>query len=347
MSTYTNTNKRLTLIAKHAGKIGAGVAVIMIALYAWDSSLAKTIADILLIGSLCMTLYILLKSRKAPTDAPHNQKPGNELSPVKESIANLITDRLDSGIMEDAINKRMDKMIDSVVDDLFGNYGDVTRTVQSKLKDTMTPIIERYDFSEHAVKMELVLDSMVKAAVGPNKQIAENFQTLMGTAPIQTIKMSEILDHYGDIVAKDIDTSELDINEDDTPRYSPTTITLESEDDSFNSFGLREVKQLNLECEDDDQFNLNVTVVRWKEDSLSESGWRIDSFRRTREEKYNFPKDDDDITQLSEPFTRLRDLSTIEAYLLKLYQERTLITLDVEDESIEIEIEIEPEYSLS
>lgn len=289
----------------------------------------------------------IIQTRVIPVTEDSNQI--NQTAEQK-TAQEIITERLNQGAIEKAIDERFDKMVNSIVDDLFGSRGDITRELKNKLRENMSPYIEQYDYSQYNTKLELLLDGLVKAVTSNQNKIVKNVKEIMGVEPVKEIKSSELFDKYTEFIGKEIDTSKLEINTDDTPSYEYLTANLDTEEKRTYS-SIREEKILKFTCEEDEGLGIAVTIKRWKNEPLLGNAWTIKSINRlsdSDETEHTFQtKSDMDITKMEMPLNNLRELNDLEIYLLKLHYDNTEIILDEEFiEDDEVEVDAEPEYTL-
>lgn len=269
----------------------------------------------------------------------------------QRTVLEIITEKLNGGIIEKAIEEEFGKTVDNVVKGLFGNHGDITRKIEKRLRETMSPYIEEYDFSTHNVKLEHLLNELVQNVTNDQQRIIKNVKEIMGVAPVKEMKTSELFHKYTDFIGNAIETDNLEIDEDDTPSYVPLNAHMETVDErSYSSSSER--KTITFICEEDEDFNLSVRLHRWTNKLLGLE-WKIDSIERSTgdgETIYAFQtkRGEKDITKLELPMQNLRDLTDLEVYLLKLHYDGTEIIIDEADISDDdVEVNAEPEYSLS
>lgn len=264
------------------------------------------------------------------------------------SAEEIITSKLQSGAIEKAIDQRFDKMVTNVVDDLFGDYGDVAREIKKKLKETMNPYIEEYDYSQHNVKLEHLLNQLVQSVTKDQDDIARKFQTLMGTEAVKEMKTSELFNSYTKYLRETIETDDLEIDYDDRPSYKPLTAKMESEEDVAFSTSM-EKQTLTFTCEENELMAIRVGLRRWTD--LSDDAWHINKVERVNGKELSLSQKlhgNKEITGMETPITHLRDLNELEIHLLKLFYDKTDIVLDeTEIYDDEVEIEEEPDMYLA
>lgn len=81
---------------------------------------------------------------------------------LENRIMKSVTEYLESDKIETVVNEAMDK----AVNDLFNNYGGLSGVIKTTLKEQMTPIIESHDYSEFTLKLDHVLQSVLKEQAG-------------------------------------------------------------------------------------------------------------------------------------------------------------------------------------
>ena len=292
-------------------------------------------------------LAILLVRMSEATDEDVKTPERNEQSIEKRSIEEIIMSKLNGGAIEQAIDERFDKMVQDVVDDLFGSYGGISRQIKDKLKESMNPYIELHDFSEHAVKMEHLLNNIIREVKNEQDVLMKNVQDMLGTAPVEEIKTSKLFEKFTTHISGTIETDDLDIDYDDEPSYKPLTAELSCTDEL--SLGSTEKKTLRFSCEEDSGFDIEIGIHRWTD--LSDKAWHISRVERVNTKEPTFRQrlhGSKDLTTMETPMAHLRDLNELEVYLLKLYYDRTDIILDETDIfDDEVEVEEEPEVTYS
>lgn len=269
----------------------------------------------------------------------------------QRSAQEIIADKLNGGLIEKAIDERFDKMVAKIIDDLFGSHGDITRDIQKRLRETMSPYIEQVDFGKYNIKLEHLLNELVANVTNDQQRIIKNVKEIMGVGPVKEIKTSELFDKYAEFISKTIDTDKLEINTDDTPSYEPLHAHMLITKDRHHS-SMSEKKRIQFSCDEDEDLNITIIVRRWK-DSILGDDWQIEGIKRTASDgetiyAFQTQRGDTDITSLELPMNHLRDLTDLEVYLLKLHYDNAAIIIDeTEISDDDVEVDAEPEYSLS
>lgn len=156
---------------------------------------------------------------------------------LEDRLLETFQSKLGDGTIESMVEKYAEKAISEAMNDTFRSYGDgLGNLIEKKFKEALTPIIENYNFTEHLVKMESVLDEVIQEAAKPHKELLDAFKKLM-TAPVDNIKVSELFEHYKEFVSKTFETYDREIEYDgDEPEYAPVEVQMHFEEttDSYS-----------------------------------------------------------------------------------------------------------------
>lgn len=247
---------------------------------------------------------------------------------LETGIKDIISKKLEDGTVEKLIGEQLEKGIVKALDNILGNYGDVTKVIEEKVKSVMIPYLENYDYSQYIVKLDSVLVDVLKSAAVDNKKILENFKELMIDDQMKTIKVTEIYKKWIEYVEKNVDTSELEIDYDDGVSYEYVGVSFDFEEDDNKSWGSFSYATLTFECDKDEKMNFEIKLSRYN-DSKNKN-WDI-SFNN----KCNY-----DIRSL-------RRLNEMDIFLMKLSQAYVTIEIDEESDSDDVTPEAEPEASFN
>jgi hypothetical protein len=245
---------------------------------------------------------------------------------IENEIKSVIESKLQEGIIEKLVGENLEKGINSAISNLMGSYGDVTKVIEKKIKDVMIDQLSGYDYSKYIVKLDHILTEILKHTALDNRKILENFKDLMTDTEIpKVINVSDIFEEYCKYVAKNIDTSDLEVNTDDgNPSYEFVDVSFEATENEKRSWSSYENYSLFFECEKDENMNFEVKLKRWKNDKY----WHIQD-----DEKYDIES--------------LRRLNKFKIYLFKIKQKYANIQIDTFNGEEEVQPEAEPEASFS
>lgn len=243
---------------------------------------------------------------------------------LENSIKDVITKKLEDGVVEKLISEQLEKGVLNALDNMFRSYGDVTKVIEEKIKSVMIPYLESYNYSEYIVKLDSVLVDVLKSSALENKKILENFKSLMSIEEKKVITVSELFDTWKEYVAEHIDTSGLKVNYDDDVSYEYVDINLEVEYESERSWSSFEYATLTFECEKDENLNFKIRLSRY--DSNKNKAWDM---------SYDTKHD----------ISSLKYLNEFEILLMRLSQAGTKLNVDTDSESDEVEPNAKPEPS--
>lgn len=242
---------------------------------------------------------------------------------IETTINDVIQAKLDEGIIEKLVAENLEKGINKSLENLLGNYGDVTKLIQEKIKEVMVLQLSSYDYSKYVVKLDFVLTEILKKTSLDNKQILENFKELMTESDFpKVVELSDIFEKYKKFVAENIDTSDLEVIFEDGPSYENVSVTMEVEHEDQRSWASFKYAKVVFECEKDGKLNFEIRLSKFQEYPWSLS-LTIDS-----------------------SIESLRYLDKFKIYLMKLNQSGSRIDIDSNylQEEIEVESKPEPEF---
>jgi hypothetical protein len=237
---------------------------------------------------------------------------------IEKNINDVITAKLEEGIIERLVAENLEKGINKSLENLLGNYGDVTKVIEDKIKEVMMKQLSSYDYSKYIVKLDCVLTEILKKTSLDNKKILENFKELMVEYDFpKAVKVSDIFEEYKKYVAKNVDTSELEVNTDDAPSYEYVLATMEVEREDKRSWESFEHAKVIFECEKDEKLNYELHISKFMKYPWSLS------------------------VTIDTSINSLRYLDEFKLYLLKLNQSTAKIEIDSEYSEDEVQPEAE------
>lgn len=241
---------------------------------------------------------------------------------LEKRIQETVSRKMNDGTIEKMIEEQMEKAVKTALDDVFGYSGEGRKLLKEKFDEVMCPAIENHDFNKYMTKLDSVLTEIINnTRLAENKQILDNFKYLMKDEDIKEIKLSEIFEKYCEYVSKNIDTSNLEVDTDDTPSYELVEACMEVETNSRifedNDYDVR------FSCEEDSSLEMRLKLYK------GYNGYRI---------LYIADCSNDGINIAS-----LSNMSEFEVFLRKLNNSYAVIDIDCGDMSEEVEVEAEPE----
>jgi len=242
---------------------------------------------------------------------------------LENSIKDVITQKLQDGTVEKLIGEELEKGIQKSLQSLLGSYGDINKVIEKQIKSVMVPYLEAYDYSKYITKLDGVLVEILQNTTLDNKKMLENFKDLIDYKAVKEIKVSEIFGKWMDYVAKEIDTSELEIDYDDGVSYEYADVTMEVVYEEERSWSSIKYATIVLECEKDEEMNKEIRISNYRDE-----GWRFEST----------PVQD---------IRSLRRVDTFSIFLMNLAQSYASIIIDEEHAEEGVRPEAEPEASFS
>ena len=226
---------------------------------------------------------------------------------IEQNIAEMLQVKLTDGTIEKVIEEKLTKCIGECMENMFRWSGPAKELIENKLKETMVPAIEEHDFSDYTLKLDAVLTEIINSTtLQDNKKILDNFKSLM-IEDKQEIKLSDIFAKWYNYVAKNVETSGLDINYDDGVSYDYVPIEMTVEDvENCSNYG-PDKKIVRFTCEHDENMNLQFEVYKY--DFMK--GYEISGYG---------------IVDLNS----LKNINDMQIFLLKLGRNSTKITIDKE-----------------
>jgi hypothetical protein len=241
---------------------------------------------------------------------------------LESSIKDVISKKLEEGIVEKLIAEQLENGIKNALKDLLGSYGDVTKIIEKQIKAVMIPYLENYDYSEYITKLDTVLVDILKNSALENKKMLENFKELMIPEPQKTINITELFEQWMKHVAKNVETDGLDICYDDAVTYENVVVNFDIEFLEGRSWSDFEYALIAFECEHDEKMNFELKIHRWKK--FDKEQWTIDY-------------------DATHNLNSLRYLNEFQILLMKLKQNGTRLILDSHGDEDEVEVEARPE----
>lgn len=244
------------------------------------------------------------------------------MSTFEERIAKAVTDKLNDGTVEGLVSDAVTKALKSSIEEQFRWSGEAKKIIDEKVKEVMTPAIERVNLDEYTVKLDVVLTEVINSTnLVDNKEILGNFKDLMTEPDKDVISLKEVFEKYKEYVSKNVDTSDLEVYTDDGPTYQNVSARLETE--LTTSISGKRYCDLIFECEDDAKLTKKIHLYE------SESN-RFHIVRFKRELDIN----------------SLRYVDEFDIFMMRLDRAFCNITdiMDMYDDDVEVEAEPEADW---
>ncbi|MBO0478748.1 hypothetical protein JZO72_03815 [Vagococcus fluvialis] len=239
---------------------------------------------------------------------------------LENRIMKSVTEYLESDKIETVVHEAMDK----AVDELFNSYRGLGSIIKKTLEEQMTPIIESHDYSNFAIKLDYVLQSVLKEQAGETNKLLENFEGVVKPYP-KSMTITDIFNEYCKHASLKVDTTELEVDYDDEPLYENITCNVTYTEQERSIYSSRDQSGiLEFSCEQDESLEFSLSISKWS--------WED-----------NFHVNSDVTTKID----KLKYLSRFETFVLGLNLNNVDILLDdtdITDEDVEVEERPEPTY---
>ena len=233
------------------------------------------------------------------------------MSILEKEIAQIIEKQIDDGIFNNIISEALNKAVQNATNEIFSSWNGVgTKIIKNKLQEILIPMLEKYDFDRHCIKLDAVLTEIINSnPIQTNKQILENFKYLMSNDNIiseNKITISQLFEIYGQYLQENLDRDSLEINEDDQEYYEDVPINVEVTYDDTPCWSSFEYGKIIFSCDIDEEDNsFMINISRYNKDA----NWSMD---------FKTPA----------TFSSIRYLNDFELFLIKLTQQDIKLVID-------------------
>lgn len=243
---------------------------------------------------------------------------------IENAIKDVISESLESGIIERLVKENLEKGINNSLEHLFSGYGEATRIIENEIKSVILKQLESVDYTQYIVKLDHVLVEILQNTTLDNRKILDNFKDLIvDEKNFKAVKVSDIFGEYVKHVSENVETINLEIDYDDGVSYQNINATLDVEYQDKRSWSSYEHATIVLECAEDENLNMEIELSRYKDKQ-----WEFNRVAETT-------------------IRSLRNMDNFQIYLLKLSQNWAKIEIDENNIEEEVTVEAEPEASFS
>lgn len=244
---------------------------------------------------------------------------------LDQEILKIVGKKLEDGTVEKIIEEEFAKGVQKAMSSLFSSYGDVTKVIESKVKDVMVPFIENYNYQDYVVKLDTILQEVLKSSALENKKLLENFKTLMIPTGEKDLAVTDLFEEWKEYVRKHVETDGLEVDFDEgEPSYEYVDVSFTVEEADNPSWSNMKQATIYFTCDHDENMNIAIPIHSWKD--WDKEQWTLD---------YKVISD----------IKALRNLNEFEIFLMKMQQNFSRLILDKDYDSDEIEPEDKPEAS--
>lgn len=190
------------------------------------------------------------------------------MSTFEERIAKAVTEKFNDGTVEELVSDAVTKALKSSIEEQFRWSGEAKKIIDEKVKEVMTPAIERVNLDKYTVKLDAVLTEIINSTnLIDNKEILGNFKNLMTEPDKDVISLEDVFEKYKEYVSKNINTYGLEVYTDDEPRYQNVSAMIETEL-TTSIYGIRYC-DLIFKCEEDENLTKKLHLYESKSNRFS------------------------------------------------------------------------------
>ncbi|MFT9004105.1 MAG: hypothetical protein ABF991_05285 [Liquorilactobacillus hordei] len=173
---------------------------------------------------------------------------------LEEQILSQMNSYLNSEEVTEKVGNAVKKATDDVIQDLFTSYdAPVKKIINKALKTGLLKQMEKQDYSQSVVSLELLVRQIIKQASAENNNTLKRFKDWATFEPPEKVKTSEIFEKYLKFVEESIDTSELEVEFDDGPAFDGGVANMEIEVHGSTH-------KVKLTCENDESLNREFEI---------------------------------------------------------------------------------------
>lgn len=255
-----------------------------------------------------------------------SKTPETKPSTFEDDIRRITDEVLREKSTEDIIKENIQKSIEAAVKNSF-SYGDLSRIVEKRIRETLVPYIENYDFKEYIPKLDAVLSDIVNTTtIKANRDILNNFKYLMLEPENDVVPLSDIFKRWCKYVAANVDTDELDVDIMSGPSYETVECYMRTENSTIDG-SLYERIDVVFSADHALEYNdENVYVIT------------LTRFTESKDKNYSIL-----YQGMTPDIPSLRNMNEFEVFLLNLARNVKISPESIEDMSEDVEPDAEPE----
>lgn len=182
------------------------------------------------------------------------------MSSLENNIKDCISKELEKGVIEKVIAEQLEKCVENSISDMFSWGGEVKKVVEEKVKSVMIPYLESYDYAQYIIKLDSVLTDVLKSSTLENKNLLENFKTLITREDIpRELKISDIFSEWNEYCKGKVDKNKIEF--DYEGRYITTSFDVEEVSERWSSY---RTYMVTFICEEDEDLRFQFGIHAWK-----------------------------------------------------------------------------------
>jgi len=226
---------------------------------------------------------------------------------LENNIKDIINQKLEDGTIERIVTDQFEKGVEKAVGEIFGNFGNGTKTIKNQIESVVIPFLEKHDYSDYVQKLDAVLVEVLQATTAENRNLLNNFKELITPKASDTINATDLFGKYMNKVAMDVTTDDLDVDFDGGLNYESVCVTFNFLEDEKRSWSNLTTDKLIFECEHDEDMNYEILLAKW--DHIHNGEWNI-------------------VNSQIVDIRSLRNMTEFEIFIMTLKQHGTTVILD-------------------
>lgn len=248
---------------------------------------------------------------------------------LNEVFQNAIDKATEPGILQELVDAKVKRLVEDSLDSaLTLKWGAARKAFEAKVSELLIPAIERWDVSRCNVKLETLLDDLVReSAIAERADILRRFKLVMSSDGMpESVTATQIAEEWEKWIAEDFDCDGWRVIDGKYAEFEAYEDVLGRGSGYSRLF---EYATLHFHVDTDangnnDRLNVRIPISRWRK----EETWTVDRHRDLN-------------------VSDLRDIPDFVVWIYKLALAGTPVELDIDGCNVEyIQPASEPEYEL-
>lgn len=246
---------------------------------------------------------------------------------LNEVFQNAIDKATEPGILQELVDAKVKQVVEDSLDRAL-EWGAARKALEAKVSELLIPAIERWDVSRCNVKLETLLDDLVReSAIAERADILRRFKLLMSSESMpESVTATQIAEEWEKWAAEDFDCDGWRVSDGKYEEFEAYEDVL----DRGNGYSwLFEHATLHFHVDaaangNNDRLNVRIPISRWHKDET----WTVDRHRDLN-------------------VSDLRNIPDFMVWVYKLALAGTPVELDIDGCNVNyIQPTSEPEYEL-
>lgn len=280
---------------------------------------------------------------------------------MQEMFMSAFTAFVDSDAMQELMAKNISAMMQKAFEETMTGYSAPGREiVETKMKQTLIPVIEDYDFEKFQIKLTHMLDSIAKQKLGAVSLVSRRFGEATKEIP-KTIKASDLLNLYAEAYESEMSTDDVEVDHDNYdhngPSYMGGQVGFEFMEDERNygshihgvvDLFIEEHPSSNSKEEEEEKRKHSLKLRVWKPNLEKDDYWKKSYLKECEEEGVN-AGDIWYISNLDDPliFRGLANTPSTKLLAMQVASHSHHLIMDISYDTVEVTPKSRPEADWS